>query len=141
MSLYGLFLPHLSQSYVWRRKRRTLSAHIPCICTVYFPYICRFGNRAFPEQSPENNPSRSPGRLLRHSVSGSLFPVCFLYSLCYSFKKTQPFSSAALLGDPRCEKILILLSYALPFSSIHGCIMGYCYGLKTDTNPGDFSTD
>ena len=38
--------------------------------------------------------------------------------------------STALLGDPRCEEILILLSYALPLSSIHGCIMGYCYGLK-----------
>ena len=34
--------------------------------------------------------------------------------------------STALLGDPRCEEILILLSYALPLSSIHGCIMGYC---------------
>ena len=32
--------------------------------------------------------------------------------------------STALLGDPRCEEILILLSYALPLSSIHGCIMG-----------------
>ena len=43
--------------------------------------------------------------------------------------------STALLGDPRCEEILILLSYALPLSSIHGCIMGYCYGLKQTQIP------
>ena len=43
--------------------------------------------------------------------------------------------STALLGDPRCEEILILLSYALPLSAIHGCIMGYCYGLKQTQIP------
>ena len=55
-------------------------------------------------------------------------------------QKNAAFFSNRLLGDPRCKEILILLSYALPFSSVHGCIMGYCYGAETDKNPGCFST-
>ena len=50
-------------------------------------------------------------------------------------QKNAAFFSNRLLGDPRCKEILILLSYALPFSSIHGCIMGYCYGLKQTKIP------
>lgn len=65
-----------------------------------------------------------------------LFVSCLLSILTLLFlQKNAAFLSAALLGDPRCEKILILLSYALPFSSIHGCIMGYCYGLKQTQIP------
>lgn len=50
-------------------------------------------------------------------------------------QKNAAFFSNRLLGDPRCKEILILLSYALPFSSVHGCIMGYCYGLKQTKIP------
>lgn len=40
-----------------------------------------------------------------------------------------------LLGDARCEALLIPLSYALPFAAIHSCICGYCYGLKETKIP------
>lgn len=65
-----------------------------------------------------------------------LFISCLLSVITMLvLQKNAAFLSAALLGDPRCEKILILLSYALPFSSIHGCIIGYCYGLKQTQIP------
>ena len=40
-----------------------------------------------------------------------------------------------LLGDARCEPLLITLSYALPFAAIHSCICGYCYGMKETKIP------
>ena len=40
-----------------------------------------------------------------------------------------------LLGDARCEPLLIPLSYALPFAAIHSCICGYCYGMKETKIP------
>ena len=40
-----------------------------------------------------------------------------------------------LLHEPRCSEMLIILSYALPLSSIHGCICGYYYGLKETQIP------
>ena len=38
--------------------------------------------------------------------------------------------SLLVLHETRCEKLLILLSYALPFSAIHSCITGYYIGKK-----------
>lgn len=38
--------------------------------------------------------------------------------------------STVLLHDARCTSLLILLSYAFPFASIHSCICGYSIGLK-----------
>lgn len=38
--------------------------------------------------------------------------------------------SAAFLQEPRCADLLIILSYAFPFASVHSCICGYYFGLK-----------
>lgn len=43
--------------------------------------------------------------------------------------------SIYILGDIRCESMLIALSYALPFASIHSCICGYYLGLKETRIP------
>lgn len=40
-----------------------------------------------------------------------------------------------LLGDIRCTNLLITISYALPFASIHSCINGYYLGLKRTKIP------
>lgn len=40
-----------------------------------------------------------------------------------------------ILGDIRCESMLIAISYALPFASIHSCICGYYFGLKQTKIP------
>ncbi len=38
--------------------------------------------------------------------------------------------SEVFLKEPRCENLLIILSYAFPFASVHSCICGYYFGLK-----------
>jgi len=38
------------------------------------------------------------------------------------------FIGVHLLGDARCEQLLIVMTYALPFSAIHSCICGYYLG-------------
>ena len=38
--------------------------------------------------------------------------------------------SIYILGDIRCEPLLLAISYAIPFASIHSCICGYYLGLK-----------
>ena len=43
--------------------------------------------------------------------------------------------AGSVLGDRRCEHLLILLSYVFPFSAIHSCITGYCLGLKDTKIP------
>lgn len=43
--------------------------------------------------------------------------------------------SIYILGDIRCEAMLIAISYAIPFASIHSCICGYYLGLKKTKIP------
>ncbi len=40
-----------------------------------------------------------------------------------------------LLSEPRCEPLLIVLSYAFPFAAAHSCICGYYLGLKQTKIP------
>lgn len=43
--------------------------------------------------------------------------------------------SIYILGDIRCEPMLIAISYAIPFASVHSCICGYYFGLKQTKIP------
>ena len=43
--------------------------------------------------------------------------------------------SIYILGDLRCEPMLIAISYAIPFAAIHSCICGYYFGLKESKIP------
>lgn len=43
--------------------------------------------------------------------------------------------SIYILGDVRCEPMLIAISYALPFAAVHSCICGYYLGLKQTKIP------
>ncbi len=43
--------------------------------------------------------------------------------------------SIYILGDVRCEPMLIAISYAIPFASVHSCICGYYLGLKQTKIP------
>lgn len=43
--------------------------------------------------------------------------------------------SIYILGDIRCEPMLLAISYAIPFASIHSCICGYYLGLKKTKIP------
>lgn len=50
-------------------------------------------------------------------------------------RKYATFLSIYILGDLRCETLLSILSYALPFASIHSCICGYYLGQKCTKLP------
>lgn len=70
-------------------------------------------------------------------------------ALCIALALTITFSVAELLfiqryagmiasrflGDPRCEELLLIISYALPCASIHSCICGYSYGIQKTRLP------
>lgn len=43
--------------------------------------------------------------------------------------------SSRFLGDPRCEELLLIISYALPCAAIHSCICGYSYGMQQPRFP------
>lgn len=40
-----------------------------------------------------------------------------------------------ILEDIRCELLLVIISYALPFAAVHSCICGYYFGLKQTEIP------
>lgn len=43
--------------------------------------------------------------------------------------------SIYILGDIRCEPMLLAISYAIPFAAVHSCICGYYFGLKQTKIP------
>lgn len=63
--------------------------------------------------------------------------LSFLLScFCLLFlQENAAYIAERFLGDPRCEPLLIPLSYSLPFTAIHSCICGYCYGKKETKIP------
>jgi stage V sporulation protein B len=63
-------------------------------------------------------------------ISFILSCVCTLI-----LQENAAYIAEKFLGDPRCEPLLIPLSYALPFAAIHSCICGYCYGMKETKIP------
>lgn len=53
----------------------------------------------------------------------SLFEFLFL-------QENSAFLSRSFLGDPRCEDLILILSYSLPCAAVHSCICGYSFGLQ-----------
>lgn len=62
----------------------------------------------------------------------SLIIACLLMLL---IQQKADVIAISLLNEPRCEEMLIVLSYALPFASLHSCICGYYLGLKQTRVP------
>lgn len=68
-------------------------------------------------------------------ISGLLITVS-LSVLCMVFvQKEASWIARVFLGDSRCTPLLFYLSYTFPFSAIHSCITGYCYGRKAAKIP------
>lgn len=55
-----------------------------------------------------------------------LLSVCSMKIL----QKNASFIAIHILGDLRCETLIMIISKALPFASIHSCVCGYYLGLK-----------
>lgn len=63
------------------------------------------------------------------SATLSFFCVCIIQFFAHDI-------ASGILNDPRCELLLKVMSYALPFACIHACICGYSLGLKQTKIPG-----
>lgn len=50
-------------------------------------------------------------------------------------QRNSTFLAIHVLGDLRCEALLKILSFALPFAAIHSCICGYYFGHKQTNLP------
>ena len=68
-------------------------------------------------------------------VSGLFFSFLLSCICTVILQKNTTFIANAILGDARCEPLLTVLSYTMPFAAIHSCICGYCYGLKQTKIP------
>lgn len=66
---------------------------------------------------------------------GCLFSMFFSVLFMLVIQKQSSFIASQLLNEPRCEPLLVIISYALPFSSLHSCIYGYFLGLKETKIP------
>lgn len=62
--------------------------------------------------------------------TGLLFSVTFSFVCLVILQKNAAFIAEVLLNEPRCRSLLFALSWSLPFSAVHSCICGYCYGMK-----------
>ncbi len=63
-------------------------------------------------------------------ISVILASFCAVFLQKYALK-----ISIYILGDVRCESMLLAVSYALPFAAVHSCICGYYFGLKETKIP------
>lgn len=67
--------------------------------------------------------------------SGLLCSLLLSLLCCIIIHKNAYFIAANLLGDLRCEPLLKILVYTIPFSAIHSCITGFYYGQKQSKIP------
>lgn len=67
-------------------------------------------------------------------VSAS-FSLLLSFIVVYLLQHHAAFISISILGDTRTYELLLILSYAFPFASIHSCIIGYYLGQKRTEIP------
>lgn len=67
--------------------------------------------------------------------AGLLLSLTLSAVTTYILRTNASAFSIYILGDIRCEPLLIAISYSLPFASIHSCICGYYLGQKQTKIP------
>lgn len=88
-------------------------------------------SRSVASQAAAGYPAKTRTTLYLGSAC-SLTASCFLMLL---IQQKAYVIAVFLLNEPRCEEMLVILSYALPFASLHSCICGYYLGLKQTRVP------
>lgn len=77
----------------------------------------------------------------RQKEAGNILAVSLGFTIflslieLYVLQKNASYIAVAFLGDARCENLLLIISYALPFAAIHSCICGYSFGLQQTKLP------
>lgn len=67
--------------------------------------------------------------------SGMLCSLLLSLLCFFIIDKNAYYIAANLLGDSRCEPLLKILVYTIPFSAIHSCIAGFYFGQKQTKIP------
>lgn len=67
--------------------------------------------------------------------TGLSISLALSFFTTYILQKNASAIAINILGDIRCESLLVIISYAIPFSAIHSCICGYYLGLKKTEIP------
>lgn len=68
-------------------------------------------------------------------LSSMCISLVLSFICCYLLIHYANPISTIWLGDERTYELIVLLGYAFPFASIHGCMIGYYYGLKQTLVP------
>lgn len=68
-------------------------------------------------------------------ILGLVFSVSFSVLITILIQRYAEPISIYFLKDARCEPLLTIMSYVLPFTSVHSCVCGYCYGLRQTKIP------
>lgn len=68
-------------------------------------------------------------------LSGLIFALGLSLIICQVMYHNAGFIAASLLKEERCIPLIQLLSFALPFGSVHACINGYYYGIRRTEIP------
>lgn len=71
--------------------------------------------------------------ILMCALKISLFISFILFIFLFFFSKPV---SIYILGSAQCDKLIKIISFAIPLASIHSCISGYYIGLKKTFIPG-----
>lgn len=66
---------------------------------------------------------------------GLMISLFLSLSATYLLQHNASTLAIQILGDIRCEPLLVIISYAIPFAAIHSCICGYYLGLKQTEIP------
>lgn len=67
--------------------------------------------------------------------AGACLSICLSLAVMIITQKNADFIAVHFLQEERCTSLLIAISYALPFASLHSCISGYYMGLKQTQIP------
>lgn len=67
--------------------------------------------------------------------TGLLVSLTSSLLVMFLLQKYSSFFASSILQDERCELLLLLFSYALPFAALHSCIIGYYIGQKSTKIP------
>lgn len=72
---------------------------------------------------------------LRILYIGLTISLSLSFLTLFVLQSQASYLSVYILGDARCEALLTVIFYALPFAAVHSCICGYYFGLKQTKIP------
>ena len=126
---YRIFMSHS----FGERGCRAVSAYIPCLCTLLFSHN---GIETAISRTVACKVSLGKEQEAHHVLYTGLLLSFFLSCISTIFLQDHAaYIANQLLGDARCQQLLVILSYTMPFSAVHSCICGYSFGKKQTKIP------